>query len=141
QLLCMSLLLALTSVISVLAARQIPWPVSPELGLSYSANQLSGWLLAGSLALFAWYELLRCRPRLKAFMRSWIFWPLTRWMVWPGIRLNVRPQDSGARSSSLDFLARLGIIAVLCPLWLLASACFITAWADPFARVIGKRYG
>ncbi len=141
QLLGVSLLLAFTSVISVLASRQIPWPVSPELGLSYSAHQLSGWLLAGSLALFAWYELLRCRPRLKAFMRSWIFWPLTRWMVWTANRIKVRPHEIGTRSSSLDFLAGLGIIWVLCPLWVLASACFITAWADPFARVIGKRYG
>jgi dolichol kinase len=137
----LAVLMTATGAVSFGIASLIPWGFLTGLKLVCTHVQFTGGLMVLSLALFAWYEFLRCRPGLQDRVQSGILWPMTSWMVWSVQKIKVRPHEVGTRSSSLDFLAGLGLVWALAPTWVLATACFITAWADPLARVIGKNFG
>ncbi len=72
---------------------------------------------------------------------NWPWWtilgPLTRITH----RVDVRENEVGTRTATLDFSVGLYIAWGTCPLWAVAAACLVTAWADPLARVVGKRWG
>jgi dolichol kinase len=114
----------------------------PELFTAHI--KFAGTLIVLSLIWFAWYEWVRCRPAWIRATRSWWllpFWPITYWNPWALRVLKVRPHEIGTRTSSLDFLIGFSLVWSLSPSWLTATACFVTAWADPLARVFGKRWG
>lgn len=98
-------------------------------------------LLLPVVAWFAWYEIVRTSPKLQDWLSSWLLWPLTSWMVWACKKIKIRPHEVGTRASALDFLLGFTIAWAVCPSYLLATACFVTAWCDPFARVFGRRFG
>lgn len=106
---------------------------------------LPDWLACGLLlffvAWFAWYELVRSSSKLQDVLSNWLLWPLTSWMVWATRKIKVRPHEIGTRASSLDFFLGFVIAWAICPSYIMATACFVTAWCDPFARVVGRNFG
>ena len=113
-------------------------------GILFGQHQLAAGLIILCLLWFAWYEWLRCRPAWIRATKSWWllpFWPLTYWNAWAVGHLKVRPHEVGTRTSTLDYFVGFALVWSLSPTWLTATACFVTAWADPLARVFGKRFG
>ena len=113
-------------------------------GIAWGHYEFSVFLIVLTLLWFTWYEWVRCRPVwIIATQSRWLlpFWPITYWNPWALRILKVRPHEIGTRTSSLDFLIGFGLVWSVSPTWLTATACFVTAWADPLARVFGKRWG
>lgn len=140
-----SVAISLCGILAVLIPWLFPWPTEMEwwifAGREFGHVQLIGGLLILSIALFAWYEFIRQRPRLKDFLVTWPLRFFTAWMTWVANRVKVRPHELKTRASAMDFLAGLGLAWALTSPGAVAIACLAAAWCDPFARVIGKRYG
>lgn len=118
-------------------------PVS-ELGLQgveVDHKLVSGSLIILALAVFALYESLQTHERLMEFVQCWPFWPATCWMPVVVRMIKVRPHEMRTRTATMDLMVAVALVWLFCPIWVVAAACFITAWSDPFARIVGKRWG
>lgn len=113
-------------------------------GTSFGQYEISLLLLGLGLVTFTWYEWIRNRPVwMKATQSWWLLplWPLTYWNQWFVRSVQVRPHEQTTRTATLDFSLGFALVWVTCPTLITAAACFATAWADPLARVFGKRWG
>lgn len=72
---------------------------------------------------------------------EWPSWTIIAPLARAAHRVEVRDHEKGTRTATLDFALALLIIWGTCPLQVVVVACFITAWCDPLARVVGQNWG
>ena len=82
-------------------------------------------------------EFLRCNEQIQ----QWPNWTLLSPLARLAASISVREHELGTRSATLDFFLAFAITWTFCTPEVVAVACFITAWADPLARVVGKNWG
>ncbi|MBI4122352.1 MAG: hypothetical protein HY461_03395 [Parcubacteria group bacterium] len=103
---------------------------------------LQGLILITALSLLVLFEYARGAGKPHHRVRSTGVLPV--WMVRLSVLIQnrcIRPHEMRTRSTTTDFLAGIGIAWCCISAESFAVACFVLAFADPAARLVGQAWG